>query len=129
MPQASYLYTAIAHDATWPEVKKPRRASRPGRPATTPVLDTAPSQVKVQVQNGSGATGLAAQVSADLTRRGFGVVGAGDASTFGYTTSVIEYAAPADLAAVHTLQARLTNVKAIQDVSRTPGTITLIVGA
>jgi len=128
-PQAGDLFTAIAHDTTLPQAKKPRRASRPGRPATTPVLDTAPSQVKVQVQNGSGATGLAAQVSADLTRRGFGVVGAGDASTFGYTTSVIEYAAPADLAAVSTLKAQLTNVKVIQDGSLTPGTITLIVGS
>jgi len=132
-PQAGELFSAIAHDNKLPKVKKARPGRRRGsastRPATTPVLDAAPSQVKVQVENGAGTNGLAGQVQADLTKRGFDVVGAGDASSFTYTTSVIEYAASSDIPAVNTLKAQLSNVKVEQDASLTPGTITLIVGS
>ena len=131
-PQAAALFSAIAHDNKLPGGKKARpgrRGSAPTRPSTTPVLDTAPSQVRVQVENGAGTSGLAGQVQADLTKRGFDVVGAGDASSFTYTTSVIEYAASSDMPAVNTLKAELSNVKVEQDTSLTPGTITLIVGS
>ena len=93
------------------------------------MLDTSPSQVKVQVENGSGANGLASQVGGDLTSRGFDVVGTGDAGNFNYASSVIEYAAASDLPAVNTLKAQLSNVQVIQDTSLTPGTINLIVGS
>jgi LCP family protein required for cell wall assembly len=125
-PQASRLFTAIAHDTKLPKAKKARRARKP---ATTPVLDTAPSKVKVNVQNGSGTQGLASQAGSDLQKRGFVVVGTGDASNFSYTNSVIEYAASTDLSAVNTLKALLTSVQVAQDSSLTPGTITLIVGS
>ncbi len=127
-PQAGQLFSAIAHDTKLPKAKKAKKAKRT-RGSTTPVLDTAPSKVKVQVENGSGASGLAGQVGAALTKRSFDVVGAGDASNFSYTSSVIEYAASSDLAAVNTLKAQLINVKVVQDGSLTPGTITLIVGS
>jgi LCP family protein required for cell wall assembly len=131
-PMAGELFTAIAHDNKLPRAGRagrPRR--RPAGPAgtVTPVVDTTPSQVKVQVQNGAGTSGLAGQVDTDLTRRGFDVVGSGDAATFTYTTSVIEYAAPADLPAVSTLKALLATVTVVHDPSLTPGTITLIVGS
>jgi hypothetical protein len=93
------------------------------------VLDTAPAQVRVQVENGAGTNGLAGRVQADLTKRGFDVVGTSDASSFTYATSVIEYAASSDMPAVNTLKAELSNVKVQQDSSLTPGTITLIVGS
>ncbi len=130
-PQASELFSAIAHDTTLPKAKKAKRGRKPAstKPTTTPVLDTAPSQVKVQVENGSGATGLAGQVSGDLTSHGFGVVGTGDASNFSYTSSVIEYAASSDLPAVNTLKAWLSNVQVQQDSTLTRGTITLVVGS
>jgi len=129
-PQASELFSAIAHDNRLPKATKSRRAGRsPARHSAPPVLDAAPSQVKVQVENGAGTNGLAGQVQADLTKRGFVVVGAGDASSFTYTASVIEYAASSDLPAVSTLKAQLSNVKVEQDTSLTPGTITLIVGS
>ncbi len=126
-PQASELFTAIAHDTKLPKAKKIRRTRK--SVTTTPVLDAAPSQVKVEVQNGSGAKGLASQVGGDLTKRGFDVVGAGNASTYGYTTSVIEYAASSDLPAVNTLKAQLAVVRVVHDGSLTPGTVTLIVGS
>jgi LCP family protein required for cell wall assembly len=131
-PLAGELFSAIAHDNRLPKVKKARRGGRgpaTTRPATTPVLDAAPSQVKVQVENGAGTNGLAGQVQADLGKRGFDVVGAGDASSFTYTTSVIQYATSSDVPAVNTLKAQLSNVKVEQNASLTPGTITLIVGS
>jgi LCP family protein required for cell wall assembly len=126
-PQASELFSAIAHDTTLPKAKKTRRARK--SVAATPVLDTAPSQVKVDVLNGSGVGGMATQAGGDLTKRGFDVVGTGDASNFSYTSSVIEYAAFSDLPAVNTLKAQLGNVRVVQDGSLTPGTVTLIVGS
>ena len=132
-PQAGQLFTAIAHDTTLPKAAKPSRGkgrkAAAAKPTTAPVLDTTPSQVKVQVENGSGANGLAGQVGGDLTSRGFDVVGTGDASNFNYTSSVIEYAAASDLSAVNTLKAQLSNVQVVQDTSLTPGTISLIVGS
>lgn len=131
-PQADALFSAIAHDNKLPKAKRARpgrRGSASTRPSTTPVLDTGPSQVRVQVENGAGTSGLAGQVQADLTKRGFDVVGTGDASSYTYTTSVIEYAASSDMPAVNTLKAELSNVKVEQDTSLTPGTITLIVGS
>ena len=132
-PQAGQLFTAIAHDTTLPKAAKPSRGkgrkAAAAKPTTAPVLDTTPSQVKVQVENGSGANGLACQVGGDLTSRGFDVVGTGDASNFNYTSSVIEYAAASDLSAVNTLKAQLSNVQVVQDTSLTPGTISLIVGS
>ena len=130
-PQASQLFGAIAHDVKLPKAKKARRGRKPGsaKATTTPVLATAPSQVKVQVENGSGANMLATKVGADLTNHGFAVVGTGDASNFNYTSSVIEYAASADLPAANTLKAYFSNVQVVQDAALTPGTITLIVGS
>jgi len=130
-PQASELFSAIAHDTTLPKPKKAKRTKKSAstKPTTTPVLDTAPSQIKVQVENGSGTNGLAGQVGGDLTSHGFQVMGTGDASNFNYTSSVIEYAASSDLGAVNTLKAWLSNVQVQQDSSLTPGTITLIVGS
>jgi hypothetical protein len=125
-PQAGQLFTAIAHDTTLPKAKKARRGRKP---ATAPVLDTAPSKVKVQVENGSGVTGIATTVSGDLTSRSFNVVGSGDAANFNYTSSVIEYAASADLPAANTLKSYLSNVQVVHDTALTPGTITLIVGS
>ena len=128
VPQAGELFSAIAHDTTLPKARKAKR-SRSTNPATTPVLDTAPSQVKVQVENGSGVSKMATTVGGELTSRGFVVVGTGDASNFNYTSSVIEYAAASDLPAVNTLKAQLSHVQVVQDATLTPGTITLIVGS
>jgi LCP family protein required for cell wall assembly len=130
-PQASELFSAIAHDNKLPKVKKaPRSRKKSSTTGTvTPVVDTTPSQVKIQVENGAGTNGLATQVDTDLTKRGFDVLGTGDASSFTYTASVIEYAASSDMPAVNTLKALFSNVKVQQDSSLTPGTITLIVGS
>ena len=57
------------------------------------------------------------------------MTGTGDAASFAYTKSVIEYASAADLAAVNTLTKQLTNVTDLKVTSLTPGTVELILGS
>jgi LCP family protein required for cell wall assembly len=124
-PQAGEVFAAIAHDVTVPKV-----SVNPTPSATAPqVLTTNPSSVKVQILNGSGAQGIAAQAAAGLTSRGFDVTGTGNAASFAYTNSVIEYPSAADMAAVNTLKKELTNVTDLLDPSLAPGTVTLILGS
>lgn len=91
--------------------------------------------MNVEVLNGSGVNQIASQVGADLTSRGFNVVGTSDATTpggapdFNYTTPVIEYRSAAELPAVNTLKAQLSSVIVRRDPSLPPGTLDLIVGS
>jgi LCP family protein required for cell wall assembly len=126
-PQADELFNAIAHDATLPSGKVKKKKTR--KSAATPAATTTPSQVKVDVENGSGVQGEAGQAGSDLTSRGFDVLSTGDANNFNYTSSVIEYAAPSDLAAVDTLKPLVSSVEVMQNPALTPGTIELIVGS
>jgi len=125
-PQADELFNAIAHDTTLPTAsKKPQAKAKPA----TPVVDIAPSQVKVEVENGSGVNGIAGTAASDLTAKGFTVVGTTDAPNFGFTNSQIEYASSADLPAANTLKAQLSNSQLVKDPALTPGTIVLVVGS
>jgi len=124
-PQADELFSTIQHDTVLPKATKKTKK----KPTAPPVVEAAPSQVKVDVLNGSGGQGVAAQAGNDLAGRGFDVVGTGDASTYGYTSSRIEYAAASDLPAVNTLKAQLSNVQVTFDPALTPGTVTLIIGS
>jgi len=126
-PQAEEVFSAIAHDVTVPKVKVAPSAAPSSGGAR--VLTTSPSNVKVRVLNGSGAVGAAAQAAAGLTSRGFNVTGTGNAASFAYTESVIEYASTSDLAAVNTLRQQLTNVTELRVSSLTAGTVELIVGS
>jgi len=115
-PQAGQVFSAIAHDKTVPK-------TLPGRVPVSggaQVLTTSPSKVKVEVLNGSGVSQVANQAAAGLTSRGFDVTGTGDAASFAYTKSVIEYASSADLAAVNTLKKELSNVTDLRVASLTP---------
>lgn len=122
-PQASALFSAITHD-----VKLPSTAPAPPSPAVA-ADPVSPADVNVQVLNGSGMAGIAAAASADLTRRGFHVVGSGDAPTFSYLNSVIEYSSAADRAAALTLRQQLANVQLMRDRALPPGTVDLILGS
>ncbi len=124
-PQAGTVFSAIAHDVTVPKVKTPTATQTGG----AQVLTTSPSKVKLTVLNGSGAYDAAGSVAAALTGRGFDVTGTGNAANFGYTTTVIEYAAPSDMAAVNTLKKEFADVKVKLDASLTPGIVKLIVGS
>jgi LCP family protein required for cell wall assembly len=126
-PQADEVFSAIAHDVTVPKIKVTPSATPSSGGAQ--VLTTSPSNVKVKILNGSGVAGIASQAAAGLTSRGFDVTGTGNAASFAYTNSVIEYASASDLAAVNTLKQQLTNVTTLQDGSLTPGTVELILGS
>jgi LCP family protein required for cell wall assembly len=125
-PQAGQVLAAIARDMTVPKVST---TPAPGSSGGAQVLTTSPANVKVEVLNGSGVSRVASEAAAGLTSRGFDVTGTGDAPNFAYTTSVIEYASAADMAAVNTLKKELTNVTSLQVTSLTPGTVDLILGS
>ena len=123
-PQASQVFAAIARDMTVPKV-----STTPGPTGGAQVLTTSPANVKVEVLNGSGVSRIASEAAAGLTSRGFDVTGTGDAPSFAYTNSVIEYSSAADMAAVNTLKKELTDVTSLQVASLTPGTVDLILGS
>src|SRR6516162_7392621 len=110
-PQAGQVFAAIARDMTVPKVST---TPVPGSSGGAQVLTTSPANVKVEVLNGSGVSGVASEAATGLTSRGFDVTGTGDAPTFAYTKSVIEYSSAADPAAVNTLKKELTNVTSLQ---------------
>jgi LCP family protein required for cell wall assembly len=123
-PQASQVFAAIARDITVPKV-----STTPAPTGGAQVLTTSPANVKVEVLNGSGVSHIATEAAAGLTSRGFDVTGTGDAPSFAYTDSVIEYSSAADMAAVNTLKKELTNVTSLQVASLTTGTVELILGS
>jgi LCP family protein required for cell wall assembly len=124
-PQADQVFSAIAHDTTVPKVT-PSSASATGG---AQVLTTSPSKVKVEVLNGSGSADVAAQAATGLASRGFDVTGTGDAASFAYTNSVIEYSSAAEVAEVNTLKQEISNVTGLLDASVKPGTVELILGS
>jgi LCP family protein required for cell wall assembly len=123
-PQAGQVFSAIARDVTVPKVSRPSTPS-----ASAQLLTTSPSKVKVEVLNGSGVAGIASQAATGLTSRGFDVTGTGNAASFRYTESVIEYSSAADMAEVNTLKQVLTNVTDLHVASLAPGTVALILGS
>ena len=123
-PQAGEVFSAIARDVTVPKVSQPSASASGAQ-----LLTTSPSKVKVEVLNGSGVQGIATQAAADLTSRGFQVTGTGNAASFAYTESVIEYSSAADMAQVNTLKQVLTNVTDLQVASLAPGTVALVLGS
>lgn len=123
-PESAQLFSAIAHDTKLPKTHKSGK-----KPVHAKLVVATPDKVNVEVLNGSGTNQQAAQGSADLTSRGFNVVGSGDAPNFAYTKSVIEYRGPGDLPAVRALKAQLDNVETLRVASVPRGTVSLILGS
>jgi hypothetical protein len=120
--QASQLFSQVAHDTAIPKAAAKKKSV-----ATSATVS--PAQVNVEVLNGSGLQGVAAEGSADLTSRGFNVVGSHNAPNFNYTKSVVEYASAADLPAATTLQHEFSDAEILQDPTLTPGTVDVILGS
>jgi LCP family protein required for cell wall assembly len=129
-PQDAGLFSAIAHNNHLAKALRKSRKSAAGKgkgkSGSTPSSGTKP---QVEVLNGSGANGIAAQAATALTSRGFKIAGTGNAPNFAYTDSVVEYASAADRSTAESLAAQLSNVSVQQDASATPGTIDLILGS
>jgi LCP family protein required for cell wall assembly len=129
-PQSEELFTAIAHDNTVPKASKAPAEGKTKKPATAvAAATTMPSNVSVEVLNGTDVHLLATTAGTSLTGRGFKVVGTADATSQDHTKSVIEYATAADLPAANTLADQLSDVELVKDPSVTPGTVTLILGS
>jgi LCP family protein required for cell wall assembly len=127
-PQASQLFSAIAHDQTLPKAKKPGQLAKPvAKPVARPATETA-AKVSVTVLNGTQTAQLAATTATGLSSRGFLIAGTGNAS--GSASSVIEYGSPADLAAARALQAQIGSAVTLQQQpGLAPGSLTLILGS
>jgi LCP family protein required for cell wall assembly len=129
-PLAKRLFRAIAHDTKVPKAMKHARASRGAvAAASTPAPAAPTSQVSVDVLNGSGITGAAGTTASALTSRGFHVAGTGDAGSFSYTKSVIEYASASELPAVTTLKQQIPSVTVRKTPGLAPGILDLIIGS
>lgn len=126
-PQASQLFSAIAHDT---HLSKAIRAAKHAHgKKRKPAQKVSPSQVQVDVLDGSGAVGVAGTTAAALTSRGFNVIGEGNAPNFSYTSTVIQYSSASQMPAVNTLKAELGQAQVQQSGSVQAGTISLILGS
>jgi LCP family protein required for cell wall assembly len=88
----------------------------------------APSQVKVQVFNGSGVSGLAAGAGAALQSAGFTVTGTGNADAATYTTTQIRYA-QGDATLAATLAAKFPGATTSVQSGVTPGIVQVVLGS
>jgi LCP family protein required for cell wall assembly len=126
-PTDDALFTAIAHNSTLPKKAKP---AGPSQKNTKPTLaSVSPDKVKVEVLNGTGTSGLAADTATDLTSRSYDVLGSSNASNPDYTSSIIEYSARADRAAAMTLKSAIPHVSLQRDPNVQAGTVDLILGS
>jgi LCP family protein required for cell wall assembly len=117
-PQANGVFTAIAHDVKL--AKATKQKFKPVSPAT----------IKVRVFNGTTTAGLGTSTAGGLKARGFNVVGrALDTPTQTYTSSVIEYASPAQLPAAQTLASQLGTVTLKLDSHLPNANLRLILGS
>jgi LCP family protein required for cell wall assembly len=122
-PQAGQLFKAIAHDNHILGVARKANSSKGARTVT-------PSQVHLEVLNGSGTAGLAGTTANGLSSAGFVVVHTGDAPHgYGYTRSVIEYSSTSQLPAVNTLKKEIVGAQVKQVTGLRAGTLSLILGS
>ncbi len=79
------LWAAIAADETWPP-EPPDPTIIDGSPLTV-----APESIYVRVLNGTGEDGVATTAAAKLSKRGYNVIGIGDAETSDFLSTVVRY--------------------------------------
>jgi hypothetical protein len=98
-------------------------------PGTTAApLTVAPSEVSVEVYNGSGTPGLAASAAASLQQAGFVVTGTANADSTDYTVTEIRYAA-GDEALATTLAGVIPGATTKQVDDATSGTVQVVLGS
>ena len=96
---------------------------------TTTAITVPPSQVDVEVYNGSGTSGQASAVASSLRSIGFTIFGTANASNYDYTASELTYA-PGSLVAAETVAAHISGAyKLISDPSLPAGLVDLVVGS
>ncbi|MGY1813424.1 LCP family protein [Blastococcus sp. SYSU D00820] len=95
---------------------------------TAPPATVDPSEVAVEVLNGSGTPGLAAEASADLAAAGFRTAGTGNAESSDLDRTVVRHA-PGDEALAATVAAQVPGAALEESADATPGTVTLVLGS
>jgi LCP family protein required for cell wall assembly len=98
-------------------------AATPAAPKTV-----APSAVTVDVYNGSGTSGLAAQAAGALETAGFAVGTTGNADSSDYDATLIRFAA-GDEALAQTLAAAIPGAKTQKSQDADSGTVQLVLGS
>ncbi|MGY1708220.1 LCP family protein [Geodermatophilus sp. SYSU D00758] len=98
-------------------------AETPAAPETV-----APSQVSVEVFNGSGVPGLAAEAAAELEGAGFTVSSTGNADATDYEVTEIRHAA-GDEALARTLADRIPGATTVESEDPATGTVHLVLGS
>jgi len=117
-PQANDLFKAISTDSKLPKTTK------------TKVKPVKPASVAVKVLNGTTTYDLGTTTAANLTSRGFDVVGAAaDATRSDYRDTVIDYRTAAQLPGAQTLAALFSHVRLQNDSSLKNATLHLILGS
>ncbi len=124
-PQAHTLFDAIKFDNKLHVTKA--KTSTPSATATPKPAN--PSQVNVDVLNGTTVSGLASSTVSELQQRGFNVVGTGNAASANFTQNVIQYGSPSDLPAAEALSGVLSNVRTQLVPTLQPGTVDLVLGS
>lgn len=97
---------------------------------TTPTNVVSPSSVLVQVVNGFGGQDAATQAANALHSVGFPINGTGDANSFTYGASVVQYA-PGNLGGAETVAAHIEGTTTLQEVNDLPASdeVVLILGS
>jgi LCP family protein required for cell wall assembly len=122
-PQASAMFSAIAHDTRLPKAAGKKHG------AGGQVLTISPARVKVMVLNGSGIGRQASRAAAQLTDRGFVIVGTGNATRADYVKSVIEYGTAADRPAANTLAEQFSSARIKLVPALAAGLVQVILGS
>jgi hypothetical protein len=113
-PAADRRFTAVAQERPVPRAPRRPRARR-----AAPLV--APARVRVDVLNGNGVPGIAGRTSSYLAGRGFRVAGAGDAGSFRYPGTLIQYAGQQDRAAASNLGRPVAGARLQQVAGLVPG--------
>jgi LCP family protein required for cell wall assembly len=127
-PAAGQLFQAIARDNKI--AKAAQNAATAGKSASpSPSPTVPPSQVQLQVLNGTQTAGLAASTASQLTAQGFRVTGKGNATSSNYASSVIEYGSAAQLPQADTLAKVIPGAQLKQTAGLPTGAIALVIGS
>lgn len=89
----------------------------------------APSSIHVEVLNGNGIAGAAGDAANDLTKSGFSVSGTGNASSYSYAASEIQYAPGKEAVAQQLASAISGSTQLVSDSSLTGDNLVLTVGS
>jgi len=136
VPTADIAWDPAKAPALWEALR--RDQPLPGQARTTPTpspagsragngLTIPPSAINVQVLNGTGETGIAHRVAAELEAEGFHAI-PGDASTRGVTTTIVHYGSDRNESSM-TVAAAVKGSTRELDPSLRATTIELVIGS